>query len=281
MAPKPTKPAEDEWQELNVRWFQFGTFCPILRVHGDQRPREPWALGGDQSRAYRTELAYARLRYQMLPYLYSMAWNVTNQGESFMRALVLDFPGDGEARDLTDEYMFGRAFLVAPVTAYKARTRSVYLPGGARWYDFWTGQEAPAGKRFDAKAPFDRMPLFVKAGSIIPFGPDLQYVAEKPQDPTTLYVYGGADGAFVLYEDDGMSYGYEGGQSAEIPMAWDDAKGVLTLGSRKGSYPGMLEKRTFRIVRAGLGHAEGYRPDVKPVSVVSYDGAVEELSLGK
>ena len=281
MDPKPTKAAEDEWQELNVRWFQFGTFCPILRVHGDQRPREPWTLGGDRSQAYRTELEYARLRYRMLPYIYSTAWNVTNRGGSVMRALVLDFPGDEGARDLTDEYLFGSSFLVAPVTAYQARSRSVYLPGGTRWFDFWTGKEAAAGKRFGAKAPYDRIPLFVKAGSIVPFGPDLQYVAEKPQDPTTLYLYSGADGSFTLYEDDGVSYGYERGQSAEIPMNWDDAKGVLTLGERKGTFPGMLEKRTFRIIRAGLGHAEGYRPDAKPTTVVAYDGAEVTLAVGK
>jgi alpha-D-xyloside xylohydrolase len=240
--------AVDEWRELNTRWFEFATFVPLLRVHGEAPAREMWAFGGETSDAYKAQLKFDRLRYRMLPYVYSLAGHVTHEDGTFMRPLVMDFPADAEARRLTDQYMFGPAFMVSPVTQYKARTRPVYLPAGATWYDFWTGKEARASGRHEAEAPYDAMPVHVRAGSIVPFGPELQYTTEKKADPLTLYVYAGADGTFTLYEDDGLTYGYEKGAFARIPLRWNDAARTLTIGRREGSFPGMLEQRTIQVV---------------------------------
>ena len=291
---------EDEWRELNARWFEFSTFCPLLRVHGELRPREMWTLGGEDSPAYRAELKFDRLRYRLFPYLYSNAWAVTKDGGTFMRPLAMDFPDDATARELSDEYMFGRAFLVAPITRYKARSREVYLPrlspdlsgvasakseasakgDGARWYDFWTGRLVAPGS-LEAPAPYDALPLFIPAGSIIPLGPELQYIAEKPQDPITLFVYAGADGDFTLHEDDGLTYGYEKGAYTEIPIHWDDKEGILTLGPRKGSFKGMLEKRTFNLVFISGKKPVGFSFESGPSETVPYDGTAASVKLRK
>jgi alpha-D-xyloside xylohydrolase len=239
----------EEWRELNTRWFQFGTFCPLTRLHGELKPREPWTFGGEWHPAYQTIVKFDRLRYRLLPYIYSLAGAVTHDAGTMMRPLVMDFQNDTTAREIVDEYMFGSAFLVAPVTTYQARSRSVYLPqteGG--WYDFWNGQWRVGAQTIDVPAPYDSMPLFIRAGSIIPFGPELQYTGEKPADPITLYVYAGADGAFALYEDDGLTYGYEKGAYVRIPINWDDTTKTLTVGKREGSFKGMLKKRTFNVV---------------------------------
>jgi alpha-D-xyloside xylohydrolase len=266
---------QEEWRELNVRWFQFSTFGPILRVHGELRNREMWELG-EGSPAYQAQMKFDRLRYRMFPYIYSLAASVNKQDASFLRALVMDFPGDPKVADLRDEYMFGKAFLVAPVTEYKARTREVYLPTDAVWYDFWSGDQAQGGTQ-TVPAPYDSMPVYVRAGSIVPFGPDQQYVMEHAQDPITLYVYSGADGDFRFYEDDGLTYGYEKGASAEIPMHWDDTSGTLTLGKRMGSFPGMLSERTFRVVFVSKDSPAGFSFEPKAKQDVNYKG--EEVSL--
>jgi alpha-D-xyloside xylohydrolase len=273
---KPRPEDEEEWRELNARWFEFSTFCPLLRVHGELRPREMWTLG-EGSPAYQAELKFDRLRYRLFPYLYSTAWAVTKNGETFMWPLVMDFPDDSKARELTDEYMFGKAFLVAPVTRYKERDRPVYLPD-ALWYDFWTGRQVNPGSQ-DASAPYDAIPLFIRAGSIIPFGPELQYIAEKPQDPITLYVYDGADGDFTLYEDDGLTYGYEKGAYSEIPIHWDDASATLTIGDRSGKFEGMLKKRTFKVVLVSKDKAAGFSFDPKADKSLDYDGQKVEVAL--
>jgi alpha-D-xyloside xylohydrolase len=160
----------------------------------------------------------------------------------------MDFRTDANARALTDEYMFGPAFLVSPVTDYKARTRTVYLPAGTNWYDFWTGKRLNGGQTITADAPLERLPLYMRAGAIVPVGPEQQYIGEKPNAPVTLYVYAGANGHFSLYEDDGKSYGYERGEFARVPIAWNDATRTLTIGARSGSYPGVPASRTFTVV---------------------------------
>ena len=266
----------DEWRELNARWFEFSTFCPILRVHGELQPREMWTLG-DGSPAYLAELKFDHLRYQMLPYIYSLAGHVNLRGGSFMRPLVMDYPDDLAARDLTDEYLFGPGLLVAPITDYQARNRQVYLPK-APWYDFWTGRSVGSGIQ-NADAPLDSIPLYVRAGSIIPFGPDRQYVAEKPADPITLYVYEGRDGQFSLYEDDGLTYDYERGAYAEIPITWNDRSKTLTLGKRLGHFSGMLEHRTFQIVTVSRKKPVGYSTDVPPLKSITYDGTLIQVKL--
>jgi alpha-D-xyloside xylohydrolase len=265
--------ALDEWQELNARWFQFSTFCPILRVHGTDRPREMWNIGDDSSPVYKTELAFDKLRYALFPYIYSTAASVTFDGSTMMRPLVMDFRSDAKARELTDEYMFGPAFLVSPVTEYKARTRAVYLPAGTAWYDFWTGKRLNGGQTITADAPLERLPLYMRAGAIVPVGPDQQYIGETPNAPVTLYVYTGANGHFSLYEDDGKSYGYERGEFARIPIDWNDATRTLTIGARSGSYPGVPASRTFTVVlvtpQSPIGYgAAGGRSIVYTGSVV-------------
>jgi alpha-D-xyloside xylohydrolase len=253
-ADDPMKPEDaEEWRELNVRWFELSTFTPLLRVHGELRPREMWTLGDESSPAYQAEMKFDQLRYRMLPYIYSLAGAVTQQDATLMRPLVMDFPNDVRARELTDEYMFGPALLVAPITTYKARERRVYLPATAQWYDFWTGKAVASGETTEP-APYDAVPLFVRAGSIVPFGPQLQYVAEKPSDPLTLYVYSGADANFTLYQDDGLTFAYEKGAFAEVALHWDDRARILTVSDRKGQFPGMPREQHLRIVLVAPGH---------------------------
>jgi alpha-D-xyloside xylohydrolase len=275
--PKPED--EEEWRELNARWFEFGAFCPLLRVHGELRPREMWTLGGESHPAYQAELKFDRLRYRMFPYVYSLAGAVTQHGGVFMRPLVMDFASDAKAREIADEYMFGPALLVAPVTQYKARSRSVYLPQAAGWYDFWTGKAVQPGTRIEAAAPYDSIPLFVRAGSIVPFGPELQYIAEKLSDPITLYVYAGANGSFTLYEDQGLNYDYEKGAFSEIPIQWDDAAQTLKIGERKGSFDGMLQRRKFEIVLVSKDAPMEFSFAPKPIRTVEYEGVPLTLKL--
>ena len=217
-ATPPTAADTEEWRELTARWFEYSTFVPLLRVHGQAPFREMWEFGGDTSPAYSAQLKFDRLRYRLLPYIYSLAGAVTQDGGTIMRPLVMDFRGDTGSRAVLDQYMFGPAFLVNPVTTYKARTRSVYLPpttGG--WYDFWSGTHSNGGQTIMAPAPYDAMPVFVRAGSIVPLGPELMYTTEKPAETITLYVYAGADGAFTLYEDEGLNYNYETGGDVAHP----------------------------------------------------------------
>ena len=268
------KPADfQEWCELNARWFEFATFCPLTRLHGELKPREPWTFGGDSGLAYQTIVKFDQLRYRMLPYIYSVAGEVTLDAGTMMRPLVMDFPNDTTAREMTDEYMFGPAFLVAPVTTYEARSRRVYLPSTAGdWFDFWTGASLAGEATYDAPAPYDSMPLFIRAGSIIPFGPELEYTGQKPADPITLYVYAGHDGAFALYEDDGLTYRYEKGAYSRIPIRWDDHSRTLTIGKRAGKFPGMLSKRTFNVVLVTRDKPVGFSFTPTADRTVTYRG---------
>jgi alpha-D-xyloside xylohydrolase len=197
-----------------------------------------------------------------------------------LRPLVMDFRTDATARDLGDQFMAGPAFLVSPVTTYNARTRSVYLPktpGG--WYDFWTGVAAAGAQTVQAAAPFDSIPVYVRAGSIVPIGPELQYVAEKPADPITLTVYAGADGDFTLYEDQGLTYDYQQGAFSEIPLHWADATRTLSLGARQGSFTGMLSSRTFQIVVVSASKAVGFSFTPTADKSVTYTGAAQDVTL--
>ncbi len=270
----------EEWRELNARWFEFGTFAPILRVHGEFPYREMWEFGGESHPAYRAELKFDRLRYHLMPYIYSVAGNVTHDGGTMMRALVMDFQGDTNTWNIGDEFMFGPALLVNPVTDYKARSRSVYLPkteGG--WYDFWAGSFVGAGRNLDAPAPYDAIPLYVRAGSIVPSGPELQYTGEKPADPITISVYAGADGDFTLYEDDGLSYAYEKGAYSRIPIHWDDRARTLTIGERTGSFQGMLKTRTFGVVIISKDKAPAYDSASVSDKTLKYAGKEMKLSF--
>ena len=242
-----------EWRELNLRWFQFGAFSPLFRSHGEEIKREIYEISPDGSPMRAAMVRYDKLRYRLMPYIYTAAADTWFKSGTIMRGLVMDFPHDEIARNVTDEYMFGHALLVAPVTEYKASTRRLWLPKGASWYGFDDGGFHAGGRQIVVSAPATRIPLFVRAGSILPLGPDLQYVDEKPADPITLSVYAGADGAFDLYEDDGVSNGYRRNEYSRIPMRYDERRHTLTIGRRAGNYPGMIERRTFvvRLITPG------------------------------
>ena len=263
----PTDPA---FRELFVRWFQYGTFNPILRVHGTRNPdeNELWSYGPE---AQKILVSFDRLRYRLLPYTYSLAWKTTHDSYTPMRPLVMDFRTDIRAENTWDEFMYGPAFLVNPVTEPAASSRRVYLPE-AKWYDFWSGVQADGGGEITAVAPLDRLPLYIRAGSIVPMGPDEEWATEKPADPIELRVYRGADGNFTLYEDENDNYDYEKGVYATIPLNWDDGKQTLTIGDRQGQFPGMLTSRKFQIVFVGENHGTGIGPSDPPDKVVSYSG---------
>jgi alpha-D-xyloside xylohydrolase len=259
-----------EWRELNLRWFQFGAFAPLFRSHGEAPYREIWNIAPEGSEVYDSLVWYDRLRYRLLPYIYTLAADTYHRDGTIMRGLMMDFPADPKTVDLKDEYLFGHAFLVAPVHAFKARSRPVYLPAGADWYDFYSGARHAGGETIAAAAPLSRMPLFVRSGSIVPTGPAVQSTADDPQGPITLFVYTGADGRFSLYEDDGVSTGYAKGAFARIPIAWDDKTGALTLGAREGSFPGLAAHRKVSVRWIAPGRALDL--DAAPDATIDYDG---------
>jgi alpha-D-xyloside xylohydrolase len=241
-----TNPA---YHERLMRWFEFSTFSPLLRIHGWLTPTELWLYGPQVESVTRK---YIDLRYRMFPYLYSEAAQTTMHGSTLLRPLVMDFPSDRTAMEQKYEYMFGKDLLVAPVVESGVERSEVYLPntvGG--WYDFWTEQHLTGGKSIETDSPIDKIPLFVAAGSILPLGPTKQYVSQKPDNPIELRIYPGKDATFTLYEDEGTNYNYEKGQFSTIPLKWHDRSGQLEIGNRAGSFPSMLTKRTFSIHLAG------------------------------
>jgi alpha-D-xyloside xylohydrolase len=245
-----------EWRELQARWSQFGCFIPLFRVHGQWPYREIWNIAPESHPAYKSFVYYDRLRYHLMPYLYSMAGWVHLKDYTMMRALVMDFGDDREVRDIKDQWMFGPALMVCPVGYYKARSRAVYFPPQSGWYDLYTGERIigrdetykSVNRKLTVSSPYERIPVFVREGSIIPFGPAIQYTDERPADLINLYVYAGADGQFLLYEDEGDNYNYERGESLTIDIRYDDSSRTLTIGDRKGEYPGMLSERKFTVV---------------------------------
>ncbi|MGM9767127.1 MAG: TIM-barrel domain-containing protein [Candidatus Cryptobacteroides sp.] len=247
-----------EWRELNTRWYQFGCFVPLFRAHGQWPFREIYNIAPEDHPAYESMTWYTRLRYRLMPYLYSLAGSVTFDDYTIMRPLAMDFPQDKEVYDIGSQYMFGPAFMVAPVTEYKAETKDVYFPDGALWYDMYTGRAIEGGHWENVALTYSRMPLYVRAGSIVSVGEPVQWSGENPSGPVDLYVYAGADGSFTLYEDNGLDYAYERGEYSRIPVSWDDSGAVLTIGTREGEYPGMPVRRLFnvRLVREGIGFGE-------------------------
>lgn len=269
------------FQELYVRWLQFGAFTPMMRSHGTDTPREIYAFGKQGEPVFDAIEKMIRLRYSLLPYIYSTSWAVTNDQSSYMRALVMDFADDKKTWDINNQYLFGKSILVAPVVKaqytpetvvkvneddgwnkddsrkaksdvavdfmQKKRTK-VYLPAGTVWYDFWTNEKIDGGQEIAKETTIDVIPLYIKAGSIIPIGPDVQYATEKPWDNLELKIYAGANGNFTLYEDEFDNYNYEKGAYTEIPIAWNNASRKLTIGTRKGTYKGMLTNRKFTVV---------------------------------
>ncbi|MGA7913882.1 MAG: glycoside hydrolase family 31 protein [Candidatus Acidiferrales bacterium] len=263
-------PDDPAYRELFVRWFEYGTFCPIIRLHGTRttNTNELWSYG-PEAQTILTD--FDRLRYRLMPYIYSLAWKVTNESYTPMRPLAMDYRTDVRAQNIGDQFMFGPAILVNPVTEPAATSREIYLPKD-KWFDFWTGQTVDGGKSIEASAPLNRIPLYVRAGSIVPMGPQIEYTTEKPADPIELRVYAGADGTFTLYEDENDNYNYENGAYATIPIQWDDARHTLTIGERQGHFPGMLEHRTFHVVFVEENHGAGIDPAAQPDKIVEYTG---------
>ena len=260
--------ADPAFQELYARWFEYGTFCPIFRTHGHRPHNELWSF----DKVEPILVSYDKLRYRLMPYIYSLAWKVTSDDYTIQRPLVMDWRTDPGTWNLGDEFMFGPAILVNPVLKADATKRSVYLPAAAAWYDFWTGKSLGGGQEIEADAPLDRLPLFVRAGSILPLGPQIEYATQDPGAPIELRIYRGANGKFDLYEDAGDSYEYEQGQHSTIPISWDDRSSVLTIGTRQGSYPGMVENRKFKVVLVGSGHGLGMDVTGNPNAEIDYDG---------
>lgn len=275
----PGKSDLDEWRELNTRWFQFGTFCPLFRSHGQFPYREIFNLAPEDHPAYHAMLAYDKLRYRLMPYIYSLTGMVTHNDYTIMRALVMDFGGDKKVQNIGDQFMFGPSLLINPVTEYKARTRSVYLPAGTGWYELKSGNHLAGGETITADAPYSDIPIYVKDGSILPCGPELQYVAEKPANPIRLFVYTGADGAFTLYEDENINYNYENGKFSVIPLSYSEKDRTLTIGKRQGEFPGMLATRTFEVVVVGNQKASGLDFQIAPDKIVQYDGTEKVVQL--
>ena len=295
-------PQNPQYQELYVRWMQYGLFTPVFRSHGADAPREIWQFGKKGEPVYDAIEKMIRLRYRLIPYLYSTAWQVTSNNESYIRPLFSDFAADNRVWDMTDEMMFGRSILAAPIVnplyteeqiikedamtgwdrkevrGQKEEVRSVdwsqsktvtkYLPQGTDWYDFWSNQRMKGGQSVTIQATLDQVPMYVRAGSILPLGPEMQYVGEKPWDNLELRVYPGADGSFVLYEDEGDNYNYEKGVYSTITFQWNDKSKILTISQRKGDFPGMLQQRQFTIVL----------PDGRQ-QTVNYDGQQLQVKM--
>ena len=267
---------DPDYQELYVRWFQYGVFCPILRTHGHRSndTNELFSYGPQTP----TLVAYDQLRYRLLPYIYSLAWRVTRDDYTLQRGLPMDWPGDERVRDIGDQFMFGPAFLVAPVTEPGATTREVYLPRAPAWYDFWSGARLPTGSTIHAPAPLERIPVFVRAGSIVPLGPVVENADIQP-DTLELRVYPGADGDFEWYSDAGDTYDYEQGLYRAVGIHWDDSTRTLTLGESKNRFPGMPERVHIQVVVVREAHGAGSEITAASDGDGVYDGKALRIEV--
>ncbi len=264
-----------DYHELLIRWFQFGTFCPIFRIHGYQSETELWKYGSDVEKIL---TQYDKLRYRLLPYIYSAAWGVTDRGEVLMKALPFAYPHEDSVRQVQDQFLLGSSLLISPVTEPHATARDLVLPAGDDWVDFWTGRAYRGGQVITADASLDRIPILVKAGSIVPLGPVVQFTSE-PDDPLEIRIYGGKDATFDFYEDSGDGYAYEHGAKATTLFQWDDRHQLLTIGDRVGTFPGMLQSRTLRIIVVKPGHGIGAQSAQTVDQTVTYEGHSKKINL--
>jgi len=278
------------YHELYVRWMQYATFTPMMRSHGTSTPREIFQFGDRGNWAFDAQEKYIKLRYNLLPYMYSSGYDITMNAGSMLRALSMDFAHDKKVHDIDNQYMFGKSFLVAPVTDSmyvhringeaktdfsKTGSRKIYLPKGSDWYDFWSGKRLQGGQDINKETPIDIIPLYVKAGAIIPWGPNVQYAKEKNWDNLDIFIFPGSDGEFILYEDEGDNYNYEKGAFSIIKMKWNDKERTLTIEDRKGEYPGMLKDKTFRV--SILWEGKSIQGATSPDTEVNYSG--KQLSV--
>jgi alpha-D-xyloside xylohydrolase len=273
--PGNTQYTDEKYHDILTRWFQWGAFNPIFRIHGYQTETEPWKYGEKVEGNMRNMM---NVRYRLMPYIYSEAWQISKNGSTLMRPLVMDFSDDHKAVEQAYEYMFGNSFLIAPVTEPNVTQWNVYLPKASTWYDLWSGKRFDGGQTIKAAAPADKIPVFVKAGSIVPMGKFMQYTSEKNADTLEIRIYKGHDGMFKLYEDEGDGYNYEKGKYTVIPFEWNDKNKTLTIRSIQGSYPGYLKKRIFNIVvvdeNTGGGINEG-----RPRKTITYNGTVISIKV--
>lgn len=269
-----------EWRELQARWNQFGCFVPLYRAHGQWPLREVWNIAPADHPAYKTIVAYDKLRYRLMPYLYSMAGMVHLKDYTIMRGLVMDFNGDEKVLNIKDQWMFGSALMACPVGEYQKYSREVYLPKQKGWYDFYTGAYHAGGQTIVADAPYDKIPVFIPEGAILPIGPEMQWSDEKKPELIDLYVYAGKDGSYTLYEDEGTNYNYEKGKYAVIDFKYDNARKQVTIGARKGSFDGMLQKRRFNIILVDQKKQQGVNLAKSPKGkVVKYSGQAMTVKL--
>ena len=268
-----------EWRELQTRWNQFGAFIPLFRSHGQWPLREIWNIAPEKHPAYQSFVDDDRLRYQLMPYLYSLAGWAHFSDYTLMRALVMDFGDDTEVLNIGNQWMLGPALMACPVGYYKARNRQVYFPQQCGWYDLYTGEHLLGGQRLVVDAPYERIPVFVREGAIIPFGPEMEWSDEKPAELINLYVYAGQDGQFQLYEDEGTNYNYEKGQYATIDISYDDASRTVSFGQRKGQFPGMLKERRFNVVLVTKNAPKALNLSNPEGKLVKYDGKAQSVQL--
>jgi alpha-D-xyloside xylohydrolase len=266
---------------LMTRWFQFGTFAPIFRVHGQYPYREMFNVAPENHPAYQSMLEYDKLRYRLMPYIYSLTGMTWLHDYTIMRALAMDFSTDKNVLNIDDQFMFGPSILVNPVYEFNSRSRNVYLPATTGWYDFLTGKHYTGGQTINAAAPYTNIPVFIKEGAILPVGPEIQYTTQKPADPITLFVFAGKDGMFTLYEDENTNYNYEKGAYALIPFTYNNVSRTLVIGSRKGQFDGMTTKRTFNIVLVSSLKPGKLKFDGTPDKVIVYNGSEQKIDLSK
>lgn len=277
--PRPAGNDLEEWRELNTRWYQFGTFCPIFRSHGQFPYREIFNIAPETHPAYQSMLYYNRLRYRLMPYIYTLAGRTYHNDYTIMRGLIMDFANDAKVKNIGDQYMFGPSLLINPVYTYKARSRPVYLPAGQGWYDLYTGEYHSGGQTVTSAAPYGRIPVYVKEGAILPFGPQIGYTEEKPADDITLYVYTGRNGSFTIYEDENLNYNYETGKYSTIPIVYSESSKTLTIGKRSGEFKGMLKNRLFRIVWVSPGQSRPLDFSAAADTAIAYDGNEQTITF--
>ena len=274
--PRTTQYADEKFHDLLTRWYQWGAFNPVFRIHGYQSETEPWKYG---QVVESDMIKMLNLRYRLIPYIYSEAYQISRKGSTMMRPMIMDFNGDAEAVKQPYEYMFGKAFLVAPVTEPDIKEWNVYLPKASAWFDFWTGERYDGGKTIKADAPIDKIPLFIKAGSIIPMGKFIQYTGQKPADTLEIRIYKGANAKFELYEDENDNYNYEKGLYSIIGFNWNDAKQTLTISKRQGEFPGMQKRKVLQIVMVAPGKGAGTDFSRKIDQVVNFDGSEKVVTF--
>lgn len=269
----------NEWRELNTRWYQFGAFSPLFRVHGQYPFREVFNMAPENHPAYKSMVYYNTLRYRLMPYIYTLAGNAYHKDYTIMRALVMDFTHDKNVYNIGDQYLFGPSIMVCPVYEYKAREREVYLPEGTGWYDFYSGKYYTGGQTINASAPYERIPLFIREGAIIPVGPEIEYTGMDDGKEIKLFVFEGRNNDFALYEDENVNYNYEKGACSLIPFKYDEESKTLKIGNREGTFEGMVSEKTISIVTMNKGSNFGFDPEINTQIKIKYNGEQQTIKL--